>query len=193
MLSEARIEVWKAMAEQFLDTESRQCIPSVALVCAEAGLSTEQARQIWDDEVAPALAFNLLCVAGEWAAWDPEWLVAHIERRRRPSAWSKFWSRFRPRLLPGVWLAIERCLDALLALPSPQARRDLASDLGFLAAHYFDFCPRDLATLSVAQRARVSALYPAPLRDLLGPALVGSEAKLAEQRVCAALGRELER
>jgi hypothetical protein len=54
----------------------RQDLPLTALCCVEAGLSAAQARQVWQFEVSPAVGFNLLSVAGEWAYWDEDWSSA---------------------------------------------------------------------------------------------------------------------
>ena len=81
-MDEARVAVWIALAEHFLDTETRHQLPNAALACVRAGYGVEEVRAIWGCEVAPAVGFNLYLVAGEWACWDPEWLVERIERIR---------------------------------------------------------------------------------------------------------------
>ena len=68
----SRIDVWVAMADHFLDTETRHDIPFAALRCVEAGLSSVEARSVWQHEVEPAVRFNVWDVAGEWACWDKE-------------------------------------------------------------------------------------------------------------------------
>src|SRR5688500_807381 len=109
-----RIEAWVAMAEHFLDTETRQEIPMTAPRCVQAGLSTEQARLVWQYEVSPAVAFNVWDIAGEWAGWDRDWLVDRIIRLRRrrlgrpgPLSWLRY--RLRVHFLHDVWLSIGRC------------------------------------------------------------------------------------
>jgi hypothetical protein len=182
------IGVWEAMADHFLDTETRQDIPLTALRCVQAGLSTDQARHIWKYEVSPAVGFNLWCVAGEWAAWDRDWLVQRIVRLRdrwavRPAVCR--WFRYRVRLDPahGVWVSIARCMDALLAVPSADGREQMSRDLAFLARHYFDFCPEDFASLAPAARQRIRSLYPEPFRRIMAAAL----APVADGRVRAVL------
>ena len=183
------------MADHFLDTETRHDIPLTALRCVQAGLSTAEAGEVWRYEVSPAVGFNVWDVAGEWAAWDRDWLVERIERLRR--AWSSRpgtgrWLRYRIRvhLMHGVWQSIERCLAALLEISSSVDREQMARDLAFLAHHYFDFCPRELASLQDAERARIRRLYPEPFQHMMAPALVRGEAILADQRVRAALQQE---
>src|SRR5690606_20962485 len=128
------VEVWLAMAEHFLDTETRQLIPLTALRCAEAELSPERARHVWQHEVSPALGHNLLDVAGEWAGWPEDWLVERIEgiRARNGSLLGAAVGLVRPLLLRGVWDAIERCLAFLLDAP-PSEREPLARALLFLS------------------------------------------------------------
>ena len=109
-----RITVWLAMADHFLDTETRHDIPLTALLCVEAGWSCERARDAWRHEVSPAVAFNLWSVAGEWAGWDREWLVARIERLRsswhnRPGTLKSLRYRLRAPGMDGVWVAMPRC------------------------------------------------------------------------------------
>jgi hypothetical protein len=190
-----RVDVWVAMAEHYLDTETRQEIPSTALKCARAGLSLEEARNIWRFEVCPAVSFNAFDIAGEWAGWDREWLVGRIGRvridwKRRPIA----------RLLGRPWLnlgcgvaeSVERCLRALLAVESADDRERLAKDLAFLAQHYFDFCPKEVGTLEPGGYERIRALYPQPFRHLMAPAMIRGESAKADLRVEDALreGRE---
>jgi hypothetical protein len=188
----ARIRVWGAMADHFLDTETRQDIPLTALRCIEAGLSTEEARLVWQYEVSPAVGFNVWVVAGEWAAWGSDWLVPRIERLRkrwdsRPGTlrWLRY--RIRVHFMHGVWVAIGRCMDALLALPASD-REQAATDMMFLGNHYFDFCPKELASLDAAAPERMRALYPEPFRRIMATAVVSrAEGRIADERVRSAL------
>lgn len=187
-----RIELWMDMAEHFLDTETRPHIPLTALRCVEAGLTPSQARDVWRYEVTPAVAFNLWDVAGEWAAWDRDWLIQRIERLRagwwsRPGTLRALRHRVRAQCLEGVWCAIERCMLTLTEAANCEERARLAADLALLSGHYFDFCQQELATLPGATRRRVRALYPEPFRQAMAPALVPGEAKGADARVRTAL------
>lgn len=189
-----RIEVWEAMADHFLDTETRHDIPLTALLCVEVGLSTAEARHVWQHEVSPVVGFNLWLVAGEWAAWDPEWLVERIEKHRRSSEKrARFlkWLSKRVRMDPawGTRTAIERCIDVLARVPSAADRECSCRRLSFLARHYFDFCPVDPATLDCAEIETIRSLYPDPFVYIMEPALVSGEARPADQRVRAALGK----
>jgi hypothetical protein len=190
-----RIEVWKSMADHFLDTETRHGIPLTALLCVRAGLSTAEARDVWRYEVSRAVGFNAWDMLGEWAAWDEAYLVARIERLRkrwdnRPGTLR--WLRYRVRVhfVHRVWLSIERCMSALLAIPLSVDREHMADDLAFLARHYFDFCQRDLASVTAEERATIRRLYPEPFCSLMAPAVFGDELAGADRRVRAALTAE---
>jgi len=97
-----RRPVWSALSELFLDTEVRPQLGYVALACIASGYSEEELQSIWRHEVAPVLLPNMLDVAGEWAAFDQDWLEARIVERRRSvldhaAAWwnDKTWSELR--------------------------------------------------------------------------------------------------
>lgn len=158
-----RREVWIAFADHFLDTETRHRLPWAALAAVEAGYSIEQARDVWANEVWPAVGGNLLSVAGEWACWDEDWLVGRIREvveRRRPPRWTRcyLWHRLGVHGHDRTWVAIEALMRALLAV-EPSARRALAGDLAALAQHYFDFVPPDLALHTPGRRAHLRRLY----------------------------------
>lgn len=76
----SREAVWIAMADLFLDTEVRWFLPAVAGAAVREGYDWPETRRILEREVAPVLAPNLLSVAGEWAGWDEQWLVAAIRK-----------------------------------------------------------------------------------------------------------------
>jgi hypothetical protein len=77
---DARKPVWLAFSELFLDTDVRMSYVYAAELLARSPYSLDELKRILDEEVAPALEFNLNDVAGEWAGFDERWLVAHIER-----------------------------------------------------------------------------------------------------------------
>ena len=62
---EVRRPVWDTLGDLYLDTDTRPDLPRMARVLAESGLSEAELNTIWQDEVTPALAFNLSVVAGE--------------------------------------------------------------------------------------------------------------------------------
>lgn len=191
------VEVWVAMADHFLDTETRQDIPLTAMRCVEAGLSVAEARDVWRYEVSRAVGFNLCDIAGEWAYWNREWLVERIERLRRRwdnTPWTARTLRYylRAGIMDGVWRAIARHMEALLGFEGHEARAQAASDMAMLARHGFDFCPADFGALPEDTLERLRALFPDPFMHAMAPAFVTPvEEGVARRRVKAALeGRQ---
>ncbi len=133
-----REDVWEAFADQFLDTETRTWIPRAALTALDAGFTRAEAYDAWRFEVTPAVWPNLYDVAGEWAMWDRDWLVARIARkRRRPSRVNDLWYG---AIIGGThekWVAIDACMEALSRSAS---REELAAQLEWHAERLFDFC-----------------------------------------------------
>lgn len=73
-----RRPIWIAMSDLFLDTDVRIFYGSVAATAAASSFAFPALRRIYQEEVAPALVANLLTVAGEWAAFDEDWVVEQI-------------------------------------------------------------------------------------------------------------------
>lgn len=106
-----RLKLWQALSTLFLDTEvGDDDFAYIARVIQETGYSVTDAQSILWGEVYPALVPNLLCVAGEWAGWSDEWLLAHLRVRgrkaRRPWGFlaremEKQWREVLRRLPPG--------------------------------------------------------------------------------------------
>lgn len=190
-----RIAVWLAMADHFLDTETRHSIPMTALRCVEADLGVAEAREIWCFEVSPAVAFNVWDVAGEWAGWDRRWLVGRIERlrsrwRQRPGTcrWLRY--RLRVHFMHRVWCSIGRCIEILSSIESPRERERTARDLEYLGRQCFDFCADLGPSPDASDRARIRRLHPEPFYRMIKPALVPGEAPIAIERLRRALETE---
>ena len=94
---ERRRPVWDALGDLYLDTDTRPDLPRMARVLAESGLSEAELNSIWQEEVTPALAFNLSVVAGEWVSFNLDWLEQRIVRRRGYRYLVRRW-------LPLTWL-----------------------------------------------------------------------------------------
>ena len=105
-----RHPVWVALAEMYLDTELQETdLRRIAAVCAASGFSWDEIKQINYDEVAPALWPNLHVVAGEWAYWEREWLLARLTAhytgtRHRMLGFESLWRR-RVEFYTGDYLA----------------------------------------------------------------------------------------
>lgn len=94
---QSRAPVWEALADFWLDTELVDFqFDHIARVISASPYSIAEVRAIHDYEVAPAVSGNLASVAGEWAGFDTEWLIAECMKyaARRHSPW------FRAR----IWL-----------------------------------------------------------------------------------------
>lgn len=191
----ARQRVWFAFGEHFLDTETRQELPASALAAVEAGYTVEEAEEVWCFEVAPTFGPNLWDVAGEWAAWDTEWMARRLrlraERRSRPpSRAARAGYRLVWHLNHDCWRAIARLMEGLLAV-EPSARTTVARDLAALANHYFDFVPRGLDLEVPGRREALWRLYEGVLRPAARLAVVpcaGESVAAFERRVVLALG-----
>ena len=169
---EARRPVWIALSELFLDTDVRIWYAAIAATLADSPYSEDELRMILDHELTPVLQANLLQVAGEWAAFDEEWLVEEAARRRG-----------KRRLLPALvnldddWRALSFLLGRLRALPDAAARsRRLAAWNALLPL---------LLSKDPAWRPPPEGVTPAELdaafQDDLAPALREQARKLAVQ------------
>lgn len=175
-IDDARRRVWVAFADHFLDTETRHELPLAALAAVEGGLSIAEARDSWRYEVTPVVGANLWSVAGEWAGWDEEWLVAQVTRqlrrlRRRPGFASYLGYRLTVHFCHAYWVAIERLMAALLAV-EPSARVAVADDLVLLGRHYFGFVPADLGLDAPGRREQLRRLYEEVFLPALGPTVM---------------------
>ena len=126
------------MANQFLDSEDRHRIPWIAARCLEAGLDQRAAARIWRREVAPIVYGNLLSIAGEWGAWNREWLIETVEQHRNFSRGPISWLLDHLRSLVGNCFlrATARCMRAMQDADEPP--RQIAKELEWLAHHFFD-------------------------------------------------------
>lgn len=83
---EARLPLWCALSDLFLDTEMQDGdYQAIARTASAGGFSADQVRDILEREVFPAFAVNLMSVAGEWAGFDAEFVRERIlETLARP-------------------------------------------------------------------------------------------------------------
>lgn len=67
--------IWKALSEMYLDTELTQSdYDHIATKLSQTGCGLVEAQSIDYYEVAPAVGFNLMSMAGVWSAFDTNWL-----------------------------------------------------------------------------------------------------------------------
>lgn len=174
---------WVALGEHFLDTETRHLLPLTALACVEAGLAPDAVRESWWSDLFPVVGSNLLDVAGEWAGWNSEWLIASVEKVHEARRGAHPAKPGRPsRTLD----ALVRCVEHLEAVP-PVDRQPHAQVLALLARHVFDFIPRAPSEWEPGMVQRARALDSATVLTLFEPALWPAERAVAEQRLAAVL------
>ncbi|QUJ68656.1 hypothetical protein KDD30_05980 [Photobacterium sp. GJ3] len=70
--------MWVAFSHLFLDADVAENYPWIVRTCVASPYAVETLKSILFDEVSPALYQNVLSVAGEWAGFDENWLVARI-------------------------------------------------------------------------------------------------------------------
>ena len=79
--AEYRRPVWQALSDMFLDTDTSLSRDWRVKELAQSPYSLAELEEILVNEVYPACRGNLLCIAGEWAGFDLEWLEGRIRRR----------------------------------------------------------------------------------------------------------------
>lgn len=87
MTVDPRRPVWIAMSDLFLDTDVRLSYVHIVRTLAASPYSLDELQRILKDEVTPVLQHNLLQVAGEWAMFPEDWVVAECEKRRNKRRW----------------------------------------------------------------------------------------------------------
>ena len=117
MLSAEQIErrqpVWSAFADLFLDTQFDQSFyEQIAEICRSSGYGKAELKNVFFDEVAPAFAFNLFDIAGEWAGWPDDFVRSRILRDLRPtrSLWRRFKSAVMRHQMEKEWRRVEALL-----------------------------------------------------------------------------------
>lgn len=107
---DARIAVWAALSDLYLDTEVAGFHDHIVRVLAASPFALETLHEMLMYDVHPALYPNLMQVAGEWAGFDDAWLLERIHAVRRQPRWRRrishwfvgdigaHWSALAPRI-----------------------------------------------------------------------------------------------
>ena len=87
---ESRLPIWLAISEFYLDTELEEGdYQWIYETLKTSGKSLKDLKEIDTYEVFPALQANLNNIAGEWGAFDEDWLTEvctkNYYRRSKPS------------------------------------------------------------------------------------------------------------
>lgn len=117
---DARIPVWIALSELYLDTDVSVFHGAIAETLAASPYSPAELRGILMDDVHPALHANLMSVAGEWAGFDEAWLIERIEAVGRQPRWRRRISHWFARDIDAQWRALE---PMILAARNAQPQR----------------------------------------------------------------------
>jgi hypothetical protein len=108
-----RLPVWSALADLFLDTEfDPSYYKRIAKICGASGYSRPELKRIFFDEVAPAFAFNLYDIAGEWTGWPDEFVKEKILRDLTPrrSIWHRIKRAILLHQMEKEWVRVEALL-----------------------------------------------------------------------------------
>lgn len=116
---DARVPVWTALANLFLDTTHSPAIrKSLADDLIASELDLEKIEEILRNEVAPVFGVNLLSVAGEWALWDEDEVRTMMHRHFRERSGPSLLSRIQGRLTIGLAQREWKKVRALIELGS---------------------------------------------------------------------------
>jgi hypothetical protein len=86
---ERRLPVWHALSDLFLDTELQdEDYRYIARTLNQSGYDKAELRRILDLEVAPAFAFNLFDIAGDWEGWTEAQVLELVTRAQHE--WAAF-------------------------------------------------------------------------------------------------------
>lgn len=81
---DARAPVWDQMQMFWMDIDPAFEIEATARVCAESKYSIEELKQIFLNEVRPAVSFNLYSgPAPEWTGFELKWLSDRVLKTHR--------------------------------------------------------------------------------------------------------------
>lgn len=116
---DTRIPVWTALSELYLDTDVTLSYASIVQTLAAAPYPVDTLRAILIDEVHPALCGNLLQVAGEWAGFDQDWLLARMQSVCAQPVWRRRLSRLSFGLVRSDWRRLEPMIHAARSAAQP--------------------------------------------------------------------------
>ncbi|MBX3167372.1 MAG: hypothetical protein KF760_08165 [Candidatus Eremiobacteraeota bacterium] len=151
-------ELWVALSEHFLDTETRHWLPRTAWAGVRSKMSWAGIKATLQHQVAPVVAPNLLDMAGDWAGFPEDWLFTQIRACSGPTSISR---RILKEMAPH-WEALRRLFIHLSSsseeeLPLLSALAELALERRWarcyrLFEHLKLFCARPWSEVCAAQR-----------------------------------------
>jgi hypothetical protein len=108
-----REALWIALSDLFLDTDVSLHADHIERVILAGPFDLDEVETILMDEVYPVCIGNLFEVAGEWAGFEADHLVARI-RARRPGLlepWRKRWRRRQAREMIPEWFKLRARIE----------------------------------------------------------------------------------
>ena len=103
---DARIPVWVALSDLYLDTDVTLSHDYIARTLAASPYPLDALHEMLMYDVHPALYKNLMSVVGEWAGFDQAWLLERIEAVRRQPRWRRRISHWFVRDIGVQWRAL---------------------------------------------------------------------------------------
>lgn len=103
---DARIPVWVALSDLYLDTDVTLSYDHIVRTLAASPYPLDALHEMLMYDVHPALYMNLMSVAGEWAGFDETWLLERIEAVRRQPRWRRRISHWFVRDIGVQWGAL---------------------------------------------------------------------------------------
>ncbi|MEQ1513809.1 MAG: hypothetical protein ABL934_14160 [Lysobacteraceae bacterium] len=100
---DARIPVWVALSDLYLDTDVTLSHDDIARTLAVSPYPIDVLHEMLMYDVHPALYVNLMSVAGEWAGFDQSWLVERMMQTRRQPRWRRRISHWFVRDIGVQW------------------------------------------------------------------------------------------
>ncbi len=82
-LNDERFPIWDALSEFFLDTAlDKKDYVRISKILADSKYTILQLKEILYYEVYPVCKWNMFSVAGAWAGFHPDWIMANIAPRK---------------------------------------------------------------------------------------------------------------
>ncbi len=117
--ADARIPVWTALSDLYLDTDVALSHDCIARTLAASPYSLDELRDMLMYDVHPALYPNLMSVAGEWAGFDQAWLAERIRIVRRQPRWRRRITHWFVRGIGAQWRTLAPMIHAARSAASP--------------------------------------------------------------------------
>jgi hypothetical protein len=109
---DARIPVWNALSDLYLDTDVTASYDHIVRTLAASPFPLDALHGMLMYDLHPALYPNLLSVAGEWAGFDEAWLLERIAAVRAQPRWRRRITHWFARDIGAQWRILEPMIRA---------------------------------------------------------------------------------